>query len=62
MKAQALLAILKGAYAIYTEAVKALDTLKQNKEMTPEEEAQFNAANAEMMAQPHWKKSTDTEG
>ena len=53
---QALTALIAGVNSLR----QSLEIRRQNREMTPEEEAAFDAAVAGEMSQPWWKKSTDT--
>ena len=57
MGAATLLGWLTFASSLVREIRATLEVKRQNKELTPEEEAALDAHDAEEMNQPWWKKS-----
>lgn len=51
------IALTTAALAAFNKGMVALEALKQDKEMTPEQEADYDALVEQRMKQPHWKRS-----
>jgi len=54
-----ILALASASINVFDKAMSALEAAKQNKEMTPEQESEYDSLVEKRMAQAHWKKSTD---
>ncbi len=55
MEAQAIIALVLAAIDIVDKAPEIISKLKQNAELTPEQEAELDARIANLKNQPHWK-------
>lgn len=55
MPAQAIIALILAAIDILERAPEIIAKLKQNAELTPEQEAQLDERIAGLKNQPHWK-------
>lgn len=53
------LAALSGLLKAFDVIAAWLKTKRENAEMTPEQEAEFDAYTAERMKMPHWKPSDE---
>jgi len=56
MQAMAVIAMATAALEFFNKLMGNLQTQKQNKEMTPEEEAAYDKLVEERMKLPHWQK------
>ena len=56
MQAMAVIAMATAALEFFNKLMDKLQAQKQNKEMTPEEDAAYNKLVEERMKLPHWQK------
>ncbi len=51
-------AAVLGAIQLVNAGMKIMEERRRNRELTPEEEAAWDAAKAQAYASPHWQPST----